>query len=85
MRKFDETCKESLSTAELSEMLVDYAQINERLEEENKRLRSKTELLSLIDMLKPTFALRLAPDGSLVIKVVGKPQLRALSSDDAYE
>ena len=30
MRKFDETCKESLSTAELSEMLVDYAQINER-------------------------------------------------------
>lgn len=45
MRKFDETCKESLSTAELSEMLVDYAQINERLEAENKRLKSDNKRL----------------------------------------
>lgn len=46
MRKFDETCKESLSTAELSEMLVDYAQINERLEAENKRLRAESKRLT---------------------------------------
>lgn len=43
MDGFDGTCKDSLPAADLSEMLVDYAQENERLEAENKQLRAENK------------------------------------------
>lgn len=42
---FDKECADGLSVAELSELVIGYAQENERLEAENKRLRYQQGIL----------------------------------------